>query len=518
MGETPGFPTQGELIRFAYRVAGVLPEKHDTCVPRGSTRSNIRKAITRLAQEEGKLEENFEGLLRQLSGMVADYTAWPPVHMLIGELLNDFIDGYRDLLVEEGTFLDRRSTVRWLISDRWVASTVISLTRNVAKWKPSMLLPFRPASEDWFLPDFNEQGIVWPMRKALEWLYETAALSQTQFHYPGRDVAEADFERQRDLENAQNWMSGRHLPSAAALRASLHSALDGRAEPIAVLSDHRRLLCTEAVLFLARMSTSIWQAVVDEYGVAFAKDVRALFGRLWGLYLGELSSLERELVAVSVEARSSRANLELRAAVLNLWGTNMAGRSGAAQDQLSKLTDGGECPPEEQLLQLSGEFGAAVIETLVFPLRSSHLHDVPTGFMTVYSEWARLRGSPDTCAADIEAFESLLSTHRLTDALCWKPAWLRFQLAYRREDSPSAWTSISQAYELAKYRAGRAQYEIVNQYVEMAAKCGTTQEFRRGISWARYIGLEIRWIRDRPLTTENLEYAKYILQRATYAV
>lgn len=518
MGDAPGFPTQGELIRFAYRVAGVLPEKHDTVVPRGSTRGSIRKAITRLAQEEGKLEDNFGDLLRQLSEMVAGYAAWPPVHMLIGDLLNDFIDAYRDLLVEEGTFLDRRSTVRWLIRDRWVAGTVISLTRSAAKWKPSMLLPFRPASEDWFLPDFTEQGVVWPMRKALEWLYESSGLSQTQFHYPGRDTAEGDVERQRQLENAQNWMSGRHLPSAAALHASLHSAVTGRAEPIAALIDPRRLLCTEAVLFLARMSTSIWQAVVDEFGVAFAKDMRTLFGQLWSLFLGELSSLESEIAATSIETGTSRANLDLRATMIDLWGRNMADRSRGAQDRLTTISASGLRPTDEQLLQLGNHFGAATVETLVIPLRSGRLHDVPAGFLKAYSEWSRLRGSPDTCAADIDAFETLLSAHLLADPLCWMPAWLRFQLAYRHEDYPAAWAAISQAYDLAKYRAGRAQYEIVNQYVEMAAKRGTAQEFRRGVSWARYIGLEIRWIRDRPLTAENLAFAKAILQRATYDV
>jgi hypothetical protein len=288
MGDAPGFPTQGELIRFAYRVAGVLPEKHDPVVPPGSSRGSIRKAIARLAQEEGKLEENFDDLLRQLSWMVSGYCSWPPVHMLIGDLLNDFIDDYRDLLIEEGTYLDRRSTIRWLIRDRWVASTVISLARSAGKWKPSMLLPFRPAAEDWFLPDFTERGVVWPLRKVLEWLYETAGVSQTQFHYPDRDAAESDFEMQRQLENAQNWVSGRSLPSAAALQASLRSALNVRAKPLASLSDPRKLASVETVLFLARMSTAIWQAVVDEYGEVFAKDVRTLYGQLWRLCVGEL--------------------------------------------------------------------------------------------------------------------------------------------------------------------------------------------------------------------------------------
>lgn len=516
--EGAGFPTQGELIRFAYRVAGVLPEKHDPVLPRGSTRSSVRKAIARLAQEEGRLEENFGDLLQLLSEMVAGYVSWLPVHMLIGDVLNDFIDDYRNLLVEEGTFLDRRSTVRWLIRDRWVPVAVMSLARNSAKLKPSTLLPFQPASEDWFLPDFTEQGIVWPIRKALEWLYDHAGLSQTQFHYPGRDAAEADAKKQRQLENAQNWMSGRNLPSAAALHTCLMSAVTGRVKPIESLSDPRSVQSAEAVLFLARMSTAIWKAIVDEYGEAFALEARGLFGSLWGLFMREMQSLELGHAQAALDAGLSRADPQLRSYMHALWSEDMALRMKAARERLNGINASADRLSDEQYQQLLQDYGDVPVQILASPQRLGRLHEVPTGFTEAYGEWVRLRGSQDTSAADVEAFEVFLSKQRLTEALLWMPAWLRFQQAYRREDFPAAWASISQAYELARYRAGRTQYEIVNQYVEMAAKCGTSQEFRQGIKWARYIGLEIRWIRDLPLTDENLAFAKTVLGAARYAV
>ncbi len=180
MGNVSGFPTQGEVIRFAYRVAGVLPEKHASVTTRGSTPAGVRKAITRLAQEQGKLEDNVGELMIELSGLVYGYVEWPPAHLFIGDVLNDFIAGYRNVLREEATYLDRHATVRWLIRDRWAANTIISLARNAWKWKPSTLLPLRPATDDWFLPDFTERGIIWPMRKTLEWLYQVAGLTQTQ--------------------------------------------------------------------------------------------------------------------------------------------------------------------------------------------------------------------------------------------------------------------------------------------------------------------------------------------------
>lgn len=231
-----------------------------------------------------------------------------------------------------------------------------------------------------------------------------------------------------------------------------------------------------------------------------------------------LVSVEKELVALSIEAGLSRTNPQLRKELFDLWGRSMAFRSNAAHDELTAIAASGSEPTEEQYLHLMHEYGDLPVKALATSLRSDGLNEVPKHFLEAFGKWSRLRGSRETGSADVDEFEAFLSTHRLADVLCWMPAWLRFQQAYRREDYPAAWASISQAYELAKYRAGGTQYEIVNQYVEMAAKCGTVQEFRRGVSWANYIGLKIRWIRDRPLTPENLEFAKTMFQRATYVV
>ncbi len=49
------------------------------------------------------------------------------------------------------------------------------------------------------------------------------------------------------------------------------------------------------------------------------------------------------------------------------------------------------------------------------------------------------------------------------------------------------------AFENAKYRAGKNQYKLVNQYVEVAAKNDDRRGFKKGIEWAQYLD-----IMDRP--------------------
>ena len=519
MGEGVGFPTQGELIQFAFRFSGVLPEKQDASLARGVTCDNVRRAIDRLAMDDGKLEEKFERLLRMLGEMVGEHVEWPPVHQALGDVLGSVLEDYQSLLANEGTFLTRRETVRWLIRDRWASLVATTLAKSAAQWHPSVFLPMRPAGDTWFLPDFDGTGVVWPIRKALDWLYETDDVSRTQFHYPGRDADESDPQRRRDLENAENWASGRSLPSASALRHSLQQALADRPEGLTALNDPSKVQCVQAALFLARGSSAIWQTIVAEHGTEFASQVRALFLRQWRLLMTEMSKVERQI------AREARAHgvapdhPDLRSDVFQGWAEETRYRSDRAQQDLqTHIASTGGFPADSMLQQLAVDHGELALEFLTHSHRLGRLHECPPHFAEAFGEWDRLRQVDSHTFEDVDAFAARLRQQGLAEILCWMPPWLRFIRAYRAGDHEQAWSSIGQAYESARYRAGRPQYEIVSQFVEMAAKRGDAAAFRRGVHWARYIGLQIRWIRDAPLTRKNLQGAMVILGRATYGV
>jgi hypothetical protein len=101
--------------------------------------------------------------------------------------------------------------------------------------------------------------------------------------------------------------------------------------------------------------------------------------------------------------------------------------------------------------------------------------------------------------------------------LCWLVPWLRGIYHYRREQFETAYPYYETAFELAKYRAGRFQYDLVNQFVELAAKNFKDNAFDKAIDWALYIGLEIRWLRDREPTQKNRDFVRAMMERANYA-
>ena len=73
-----------------------------------------------------------------------------------------------------------------------------------------------------------------------------------------------------------------------------------------------------------------------------------------------------------------------------------------------------------------------------------------------------------------------------------------------------------QAFDLGKYRAGKSQYDLVNQYVEIAAKNGKNKCFKNGVGWAQYLQIPIRWLRDDEPTDEKLDMVFYTLRIARY--
>ena len=72
------------------------------------------------------------------------------------------------------------------------------------------------------------------------------------------------------------------------------------------------------------------------------------------------------------------------------------------------------------------------------------------------------------------------------------------------------------AFKNAKYRAGQNQYDLVNQYVEVAAKNDVRKDFKKGIEWAQYLGIEIRWLRNVELTDENLKSVYEMMKVVNY--
>jgi len=94
--------------------------------------------------------------------------------------------------------------------------------------------------------------------------------------------------------------------------------------------------------------------------------------------------------------------------------------------------------------------------------------------------------------------------------------WIYGPFYYKKEQYEVAYPFFKEAYEAARYCAGKNQYKLVNQYVEVAAKNNKWSEFKKGIEWSQFLGVEIRWLRKNEPTKENLDFVFYMMKTANY--
>ena len=521
--EGVGYPTQGEVVRFLYAAGGVLPEKRDQAPLSATERKALRKALRRLAAEEGELEENFGEMVKQLAFLVAGHIELERLILAVGEVVSDLLDIYRQAVRDEGTFLSKDGTVRWLVRDRWGPAAALSIARNITRFGLRPLAPYLPDAADWYLPGLADDKPLWPLQKVWQWIYDQTGLTQTQFHYPGRTTEESDVERQRDLENAQNWLQGKHFPSAAALRWTVDRAFSAQRDVKPGTSGKPDLsspLLQEGVrvaLFLARCSTHISLEIADLFGKEFLAQVCKLFERDLALALEDTHRVEVRIGELADQHNLSPLNLELRTDAINLWDENLRARGYQAGTQLDWLYKAGGLTGDK-IDELVKVYGALPVLPLADWLQRPRGHEIPPGFETALFEGLHLAEDHGLTGQQIDEYDASLQASDARAHLPWMVPWLRFLNCYRSHDDAAAWTWISEAYKQARYRAGSKQHKIANHYIELAAKARDRVAFRKGVNWARYVGVDIRWLRDKDLSAENIDFAMEVFRRSRYSV
>lgn len=517
-----GFPTVGEIVRFAYDAAGVMPAKRDpTPGLEEDGRRRLQKAMERLAREEGDLDRNFGELTQQLAYLVTGHVQFEALNRAVGDVLFDVLDVYKRVLREEGTFLSKKETVRWLISDHWVFAAAISIARNIARYGLRPTASFLPDVPSWYLPETKGPDTAWPLAKVIWWIYSSSGLSQSQFHKPSCTASEDDGGRDRDIDNVQNWIHGRHLPSAAALRWTFARAFavreigepgaTGMLGPLTPFHQEGALIA----LFFARIATYVWMGIHKEFGPEFLVRTCRVFEQTLAVTLEDTERIESLITEMAHTGEFPIQDLRKNAVAQ--WNEDVRNRTRHAGDEIQALIEAKKLD-DDAIDRLAHAYGKLAVIPAVEWTRRGPQHDVPPGFAEAIFAGEDLAKNDNLSLEEIDAYERSLQLSKVAHLLPWIIPWLRFQVFYRGEEYPAAWGCISQAFEGARYRAGARQYVILNHYVEMAAKMRKRREFARGVRWGRYMGIPVRWHRQKEPTTENLDSTMEILRRARYGI
>ncbi|MFJ3057893.1 hypothetical protein [Herbaspirillum sp. NPDC087042] len=144
----------------------------------------------------------------------------------MNEVICDISDVYLSVLKDDGTYLTKKETIRWVIDDYLIGRLIFSIHKHILRFNVASEGLVTPTGY-WYLPDFQDGKVVMPLAKVMRWIYEESGMSQTGFHSLQPKVVEEVFETDRRLNNAQNWIKGNGLPSLSSLMMNFSRPCEG---------------------------------------------------------------------------------------------------------------------------------------------------------------------------------------------------------------------------------------------------------------------------------------------------
>jgi len=377
------FATHGELIKLAYEAFGVLPRKEASHDDIDETQKKaIQKQLARLAKEEGGLLSNFGQVIQTLSSILTAYLPSIQIMSAIGDPLDDLLDVYSRLVREEGTYLSKAETLRYFISTKAIPLLVVSLNQSLLKYRIADMGLDTPEDKFWYLPTVAEDGsLVLPLEKVMRWVYARCELSQTQFHYPGKNPQSDNNTLQQNLDNAIKWTRGARLPALPALFKNFEESFAALAQSGREIPKELQVSILVA-LMVARVSSYLAREITDAYDHQCLADVCQQF-RDYALWIADDVNEFKAVLAEQIRQEKSReiAQVIWFSGWDRYWDFFYARLRGAA-DTLQQLQ--GTVLSEDVIEGLKSRYGLFAVCSLQDLIQRHSAFSTPHGFPSFY--------------------------------------------------------------------------------------------------------------------------------------
>lgn len=517
------FVSLGQLIKFAYDATGILPRKRseETGLDDKDIK-RIQKQLERLIDEEGSLTDRCEELIQALAYELTGTIRNIKVNYAIGETMADLLEVYNAVVRDDGTYLSPKDSLRWFCGVHAIPRLVLSIHKHALRFNIAAEGFLTPTKADWYLPTISGASITWPLEKAMNWVYEQYRTSRTQFHSPGKVVDQDDPEGRQNLENASNWLSGEALPSWPGLHWNFSRSIDrlvAAEEPYGRSVSEKEKESILYVLFLARLSTYVTKQLHDAYGAEVLIDMVARFKRHRDWLAVDLKAFKVETLTYikrygAPDSATDKIWLEFSAKYWQ-WFAERAQDCVMTMQRLFEESDDYTIP-DDLVTQLSDQYGDYTVRSALDSMYCPIDLKTPECFPEAFFKGLDLKKNSSTTDTNVDAYEAEVKEKGLTTSQEWMVHWNRAALCYKKEQDEEAFIHIQKAFDLAKYSAGKNQYQIVNQYIELAAKNNSWKSFKKGVAWASYLGLSVRWLRNDEPTEENLRGVFELMKRVRY--
>ena len=501
-----GFPTLGEVVKYSFKATGIIPSKYQHAHSLSDKeKKNYQKALERLAAEEGDINKSFQALgdafIQILSASIQNRKAL----QVLAHIIADLVEVYSNVIIYNGTYLDKKNSLRWVLSTHFIPRLVISLHKHPARTNLASEALISPTEPYWFLPTIDDNSVTWPLGKAMTWVYQLSGVNQTQFHYPGKKTDSNENLKANQLENAQNWVTGKHIPSWEGLQRNFIQALEAYSH---LAEQKESILLT---LFVARVATVISQDIDELYGRDYLNELLAQFKRHTDWLKGPMETLAHHPQIPSEMLDSIHANYTER-----FWLERVDIMAYATRHSQTVIMEAPRNLSAEQQAWFLSYYGEDVVGPIfdIFDRQQQQRKHIPEGFIECLAEFLELKKT--NCEpSEVDRFIAKLESYQLSSVCAWMVPWLRAETLFHANDWPGIYRELSIAFDAAKYAAGQNQRPLLNHYLEACAKNNKWREFKKGVAWAQYLGIKVRFLGQNEPSDDNMRYVFDLMQRSS---
>jgi hypothetical protein len=519
----PQYPSLGDITKILFDHSGVLPKKNGRTGIDEKTKKSIQTQLRRLAQENSELTSNLLKLFDCMAAYILEATECPRVTHACLQTIDDVFVQYKDFLRGDGTFLSKSDSAKWLIKNKLLDRLILSYQKNMLKFNVSASNHISPSDRFWWLPDITKQSIEWPIAKAFDWMYRIAETNQTHFHFPEFGFAD-NYRLAQNLENVSRWSTGRNIPSWASLLQNLNDSLTAMEH---TQSNHQRVVDAKSrdsfrtILFIARFSTSVFIGLERQFGLEFLLEITTHIKKQ-NHRLSKIHDHFKSVVTTGIHSQPIKDPdlIDL------IW---LEETNAFWESKVLDIQYGSECINTRFVDKSQSGFSVNDLKYFLRYLDSFNLclllkqaqSDAeglaPPRYLELLCKGLMLRKSPDTSNEIITEFVEEVKNSGLEIGLLWLTCWMWGTYHYRRAEDNLAFPFYLEAFENGKYAAGHNQYLLVNQFVECCAKNNKWRDFKKGIAWANYLGINVRWYRGFDESEDRLKNTFDMLKIARYA-
>lgn len=517
MNSDISYATLGELVKFTFSAFGVMPRKNSDDGDFDETaKKTLNQLLLRLSKEEGKLTENLNKASDTFSQLISSYIPNPGLTIVMHSVLSDLFLNYNHLIINDGTYLSKTESVRFFLEFKALHLFVESLHIHSLQHRALLSELTFPKDKSWYLPTVEADGnITQPLSKTMHWIYEQCGVSQRQFHMPLENGEVETFLLEQNYENASRWSRGKTLPSLVSLLDNFRKSFaynKFELSPSFIVS-------AESALLLARLSTFISTSISNEFGSKVLQNLVNKCERYFEYIDEDILEFKNEYHRVlETHTYTPEQKNTVWDYMLSDWENHFFQKKKEVASYLQKKAETNSTPSNavvDALIQKYGTYSAIVPIELANEQKS---RPVDMTFFNYLGKGLELEKDTSLSLSLVKAYREELAEKGLKSSLDWLPFWLEGIVYYRNEDFELAFNAFDTAFHKAKYKAGMKQYKLLNHYVETAAKIDNRRAFNKGLQWAKYIGYEIRWLRDQEQTEENIQLAYTILKRGNYSI